>query len=398
MRIYFITSKLNFTSAGGSIEEFDLIIRTLQKWGNEVTVITAFSQSNSLPASLPYKVIEEQIAARGLLGIQWGIYKILKKYGKEADLFHVDGHLFLYGAGLFRLLGGRVPVLAYFNREQPSWPGLCSSFFPALRSGLAQRLKRLVRWHVEKYLLMPVASRIDYMSFISPHFKSEYEKAGLKTAGKSAVVGDPINLRKIRREEGITAESYVQRNKRAGPLTIFYSSRMAPGKGFDVLLTAFSQVSNKADFKLILGGSGPEEQSVKQMVHSLGLEPYVELPGWVDKEQLFAYHHEADIFIQADWLPYGTSISLLYALAFCLPCIVFGESGLEWIARDAALYFSYRNPEALARQIERLGADYQLRDQLSRAAWNRLNDDDFDFERQISKMYADTGATKPDGF
>jgi len=391
MRIFFITSKLNFTSAGGSIEEFDLIIRMLQKWGHEVTVITAFSKANDLTVSLPYTIIEENISARGLVGIQYGIYQLLKKYAGQADLFHVDGHLFLYGAGLFRWLGGRVPVSAYFNREQPSWPELRSSLFSVSRSSLFKRLKRTMRWHIEKYFLMPIASQIDRMSFISPHFKIEYEKAGLKTAGKSVVVGDPIDLKKIRHEQGITERYYLKRNKRGGPFTIFYSSRMAPGKGFDVLLTGFSKVRNKSNFKLILGGSGPEEQYVKQMIHNLKLEPYVELPGWVDKEKLFAYHHEADIFIQADWLPYGTSISLLYALTFCLPCIVFGDSGLEWIAGKAALYFPYRDSEALARQIERLGASYQLREELARAAWRRLNDDDFNFEHQIRKMYAGMG-------
>ncbi len=61
MKIYFITSKLNFLTAGGSIGEFDLIYRTLQKAGNDIKVITLYSQANKVISELPYEIIEEKI-------------------------------------------------------------------------------------------------------------------------------------------------------------------------------------------------------------------------------------------------------------------------------------------------------------------------------------------------
>src|SRR3989344_7743328 len=115
MRILFITSKLNFKTAGGSIEELDLLMQTLQNLGNDVKTITAFSASNVILEKRTYEVIEEQITSKRLFGIQWQLYKILKKYEHVADIFHIDGHIFLYGAGLYKLLGGKVPVAAYFN-------------------------------------------------------------------------------------------------------------------------------------------------------------------------------------------------------------------------------------------------------------------------------------------
>ena len=48
MRIVFLTSKMNFSSSGGSVEELDIIIRTLQKFGNDVVVVTAFSKNNQI--------------------------------------------------------------------------------------------------------------------------------------------------------------------------------------------------------------------------------------------------------------------------------------------------------------------------------------------------------------
>src|SRR3989344_1515887 len=92
MRILFVTSKLNFKTSGGSIEELDLLMRTLQSLGADVKTVTAFSSNNAIPEKGPYEVIEEHITSKRLLGISWQVYKILKKYEHMADIFHIDGH------------------------------------------------------------------------------------------------------------------------------------------------------------------------------------------------------------------------------------------------------------------------------------------------------------------
>ena len=388
MKIFFITTKLNFRNAGGSIEEFDLMIRTLAKWGNEVTAVTTFSNANYISELLPYPLIEENFKSSGQLGIQYEIYKLLKKYESKADVFHVDGHIFLFGAGLYRKFGGKTPVSAFFNREQPSWQPYYSSFFSVLKESFFAKTKRDLRYFAEKYIGMFFANAIDFKSFISPMLQKKYEEFGLKINNTDVVIGDPIDFKKIIQENEIVENFYRARDKKSGPLTIFYSSRIAPAKGFDVLLKGFSEVKNKNDFRLILGGSGPEEKYVKQMIKDLQLEPYVKLTGWMDKKELYRVHkEEADIFIQADWLPFGTSISLLYAIVFGLPCILPKNTGLNWIAKDAAIYFEYRNPVDLARKIEKLGSDFELREKLSANCFNRLKDDDLNYEKQIGIMY-----------
>ncbi|MBI5728783.1 MAG: glycosyltransferase [Candidatus Magasanikbacteria bacterium] len=387
MRIVFITSKLNFTKSGGSIEEIDFIIRTLQKQGNEVTVVTAYSSANHIPDSLPYPVIPEQIKSTGYLGVQREVFALLKKYSGQADWFHIDAHLFMYGAGLWRLLGGKVPIVAFFNQFLTCWPQYISSLFPQPRQNLGCRVKEKLRWCVERVFGMFLANRIDLFSFVSPTLRGMYEDFGLQTNEKNTIViGDPINFKKIATDNGITPDSYAFRNKHSGPITIFYSSRMSPGKGFDILLKGFSLVKNKENFKVILGGTGPEEQYVRQMAKDLGLEKYVEIPGWVTKEQLYTYYKTADIFIQADWWPAGTSISLLYALAFGLPSILPGGGGLQWNAQSGALYFTYRDCADLAEKIEELGSNHALREELSRNCFRRLAADDMRYEDLIGAL------------
>ena len=268
---------------------------------------------------------------------------VLKKYESQADVFHLDGHLFLFGAGAYRRWGGKIPVSAFFNRELTSWPELISVFFGRSSYSLFKKMKRGLRYVVERYIGMFLANGIDLTTFISPFFQQAYEDFGLRKKSNSLVIGDPIDWRGIMKNNSISSEFYCARNKIRQPITLFYSSRMAAGKGFDVLLKGFSEIKKKENFRLVLGGNGPEEKKVRAMIQDLQLTPYVDLLGWVSKERLYELHKTVDIFIQADWMPIGTSISLVYAMAFGIPSILPAGGGLAWMAGDCALYFSRYN-------------------------------------------------------
>lgn len=387
MRIIFITSKLNFQTAGGSIEEFDLMIRTLQSLGNDLKVITVFPNSNVITEPLPYPVIVEPVKTTSLWSIQKGCYEILKKYSDQADAFHIDGQLFLYGAGFYRLMGGRVPVEGYFNRELACWPECRSSLFPYTQPSFLKKLRGSLRSLIEKYIGMPIARHIDVACFTCTQLQAMYHAFGLRTKCE-LVVGDPIQVQKRMDEQGITEQTYRNRNKTDGPITLFYSSRMAPGKGFDMLLTGFSHVKDKEKYYLILGGSGPEEPLIKDMVKKLGLERYVELPGWVERPQLFEHYKKADIFIQTEWRVELTSISLIYAMLFGVPSIIPANTGLTWdTGPDGALMFKHRDPQDLARAIEELGNDPTLRAKISENAYRRLHNNEMKYDVQIRRMY-----------
>ena len=109
---------------------------------------------------LPYEVIEEQIKSGKQLDILYGILRILRKYADQADVFHVDGFM-LYGAGLYRWLGGRVPVFVFFNRELTVWPDEVSSSFRNLSPrSFWHNFKKRVRWYIERYVFMCFAGKI----------------------------------------------------------------------------------------------------------------------------------------------------------------------------------------------------------------------------------------------
>jgi glycosyltransferase involved in cell wall biosynthesis len=236
---------------------------------------------------------------------------------------------------------------------------------------------------------MYLARRIDLRSFISPMYQKMYENFGLHNNGHMLVLGDPIDFPKLMRENNTTEHSYRDRIKKTGPLLLFFSSRMAPGKGFDLILAAFAKVKNKDNFRLVLGGSGPEEEKIHQMAKDLGIAQFIEFPGWMERSQLFEFYKKADIYIQVGWRPEGTSISLLYAMAFGLPSIVPNGSGMAWQAQHSALTAANGDHEGLARQIERLGRDSALRKELSKNCYARINDEQLDHKKAIATWFGE---------
>lgn len=386
MKVFVVTLKLDFLTAGGTTDEYDLTYRTLQEMGHEVLVIITSPKSNNIPHKLPYSVLEEEIDSHKMLGLQMGVFKILKKYSNQADVFFVDGQVFLYGTGLYRLLRGKIPVAGYFNRELTAWPGNVSYLFEHKKDNLLRILKKRVRFYFERYFLMPLTNYFDIIGFANSCLTENYRKFGMKIDQRCFIYGDPFDYRGLMKKHNIHEDSYRQRNKTNGPFTIFYSSKMAPGKGFDLLLTAFSKLKNKDNFRLVLGGDGPEEHLVHKMVHDLHLEPYVELPGWMTKKELYRRFGQADMFIQARWRNDLTSMSLMTAILFGLPSILPGGGGLAWLAGSCALYFKDNDLDDLTRKIEQLADDYQLRERLSRHCYIRMDEPELNHRSRIGEL------------
>ena len=91
--------------------------------------------------------------------------------------------------------------------------------------------------------------------------------------------------------------------------------------------------------------------------------------------------------MQPHWRNDLTSISLIEAMTFGIPCILPGGGGLEWDAKNSALYFKDGDSDDLARKIEKLGDDPELRVKLSKECYKRLKEDEMNHEKQITRWH-----------
>ncbi|MDO8594537.1 MAG: glycosyltransferase family 4 protein [bacterium] len=356
MRIFLITSKLSFeqngSPVGGSVVDLHLKAKGLTLLGHEVSVVTAFSESNKLFTPLPYAVIERRVAGRGLVGLQRGVYALLKEFESKADAFYVDGHMFLYGGGAYRMLGGKVPVTGFFNIRLNSWADTSGN---AVRPSLYRRLKKRVRFFLEKTFGTPVANHLDALIFNTPHVQKLYREFGVRGNKQSAVLQDFVATKELGKRFAISKERIKEHQRSASLVTLLATGRMIPEKGFDLLLRAFAKVKDKQNYKVILSGGGPDKERLETLSKELGIGSLVTFPGWVPREELYRFFADAHVFVFPRWwLEYGSAV-LTEAMAFGLPSIIPGGGALEWLTAGAALTFQNESIDEMRECIEAFG-------------------------------------------
>ncbi len=96
-------------------------------------------------------------------------------------------------------------------------------------------------------------------------------------------------------------------------------------KGIDYLIEAFKLIKTDIDnARLILIGSGPDEEAVKARISRLGLEKDVLHLSDVSEEQLYGYYNLSDLYISPTF-DTGSVQSVLEAMACRLPVVSTGQ-------------------------------------------------------------------------
>lgn len=370
MNILLLTSKLNFKTAGGSVMDLHLKAKGLIDLGHKVTVVTAFSSANIIINPLPYAVIEEKTTFRGLLGIQYHGYNILKKYASNFDVIYIDGQIFIYAGGLYRKLGGKVPVVAFFNTRLNCMSDTSGS--ANTDPSPLKKLKKKLRYVIEHRIGVPIANHNDGFIFNTPHVQHIYQQFGFDTE-RSVVIEDFVDMKRIITTHKISSSNVSDRQIGKDIITVFSTGRMLREKGFDIIVRAFALLPNKEHYHVILSGGGPDKERIEGLVKELELEQYFTFPGWVDKETLAQYFLTSQIFIFPKWwIEYGSAL-LTEALAFGLPCIIPSGGALEWLTEKKMLMFGNDDPKELADCIEQLGKDESLRIAIAKASIARAD-------------------------
>lgn len=147
---------------------------------------------------------------------------------------------------------------------------------------------------------------------------------------------------------------------------------LIPRKGVDQILRALAQLDGVRP-TLTVVGSGPEEQSLREMAERLGLAGHVRFIGRVEPKEVLALLAEADVFVLASHSE-GRPNVILEAMAAGLPVIASNIPGVREIVDHGAtgLLFDDGAIVPLARCIETLSADQALRRRLGEGGRDRI--------------------------
>jgi glycosyltransferase involved in cell wall biosynthesis len=143
-------------------------------------------------------------------------------------------------------------------------------------------------------------------------------------------------------------------------------------KGHRYLIRAAAEVVRTiADVRFVILGEGERRGELTDLVKAMGLERHVLLPGF--RPDVLSLLKTFDLFVMPS-VTEGLGTSLLDAMACRRPIVASRVGGIpEVVVHDeTGLLVAPREPEALARAIERVLRDHGLADRLARAGRTRV--------------------------
>lgn len=187
---------------------------------------------------------------------------------------------------------------------------------------------------------------------------------------KCIVVPLGIDHSRFIKTDDVGRDAAAIRQHHSSPLTLFIG-RLRYYKGLHYLLHAMKEVPGK----LLIGGTGPEEFRLRQLIQELHLANRVVLLGDLTESQLVAHMYAADVFCMPSHLrSEAFGLSQVEAMACGLPVVSTRiESGVPFVNthKESGLTVPPSDPVALATALTRLLTDVDLHTRLGDGARHR---------------------------
>lgn len=163
--------------------------------------------------------------------------------------------------------------------------------------------------------LAPPLYRSERIMTLSESSKEEIVER-LRLASDHVVVAPP----------GISPHFRSGEAKSSHPLVVAVG-RLVPVKRFDVLIKELSQVRRSVpDLEAVIVGEGYERPALESLIHSLGAESWISMPGFVDDAELVSWYQRAWVVASAS-LREGWGMTLTEAAACGTPSVCTNIAG-----------------------------------------------------------------------
>jgi glycosyltransferase involved in cell wall biosynthesis len=160
----------------------------------------------------------------------------------------------------------------------------------------------------------------------------------------------------------------------ASAIVICYAGRFVPEKGAHLLIQACAKL--EGDFKLVLIGSGPQEESLRQLAIECGLGERFSIQPWMPSTEFPKFLQSVDVLVlpsvsQPNWKEQFGRV-LIEAMA-CGVNVVGSTCGeIPNLIGDAGLVVPETNIEAITAALAQLQNDESLRESLRQKGRERV--------------------------
>ncbi len=231
------------------------------------------------------------------------------------------------------------------------------------------RQARLLKFY--RPLLDRLLSRVDAVIAATPaHFESSQQLDACSTA-RRFVVPYGLDYEVFRLTDRRRADVSCIRSAHGNRRLVFALGRHVYYKGFEYLIRAMTRI----DATLLLGGTGPFTKELQQTAKREGVADRVCFVGRIPEDQLPGYYHAADVFcMPSPERSEQFGLVQLEAMACRKPVVCCElENGVTYVNQHSVtgLVVPPRDPDALAKAINRLLNDAGLCERMGEAGYRR---------------------------
>ncbi|MFB3920979.1 MAG: glycosyltransferase family 4 protein [Terriglobia bacterium] len=285
----------------------------------------------------------------------------------------------LCGLRLARVIERQGIQLVYINGPRCLPAGVLAAWLTGRLSIF--HLHRTLTRKSELAITSLAANSVDCIVSCSQASADALVEAGLKLASKVQVVYNPAPS--VSPEVRRRAELEAQDLPRAGAPIVGFVGRVTPGKGLHVLIEAAARIRARWPEILIEVVGAPEGRSPDDLVYMRRLETRATELGLGSNVRWVGYRSDPmPYFTRFDVLALpsvdngdGVPMVALEAAQWGVPVVASRAGGIPEVVRHGinGLLVPPGNEEALARELERVLADSQLRAWLAAAARTTLD-------------------------
>jgi glycosyltransferase involved in cell wall biosynthesis len=356
------------------------------KLGHRVSLV-ALSIENSLKSVLPsglewIEVMPSQKHVknhyRRVFSENIYAYRIARYIPNQADIicFHRSPSLSVLWY-FKKILRGKTPSI-YYCYEPPRFAyDLQDEVLPKLGvlSYPAKLMLPLIR-SLDRSSARLANQIIVFNNYMKQWLENIYQKPVISVGPLGADIPAISHLTNIREKLGLSANDRI----------ILTVNRLHPRKRIDRLIQAMPIVLAKiSNAKAIIIGAGPEENKLKDLTKTLGLNDSVIFTGFVPQAEINAYYEMSDIYIHlAKQEPFG--LTVIEAQALGKPVIAVAEGGPKDNVLDGETGFLIDiNVETLANRIIQLLQDDKLRMQFGEKARKHIKEN-YDWQSSVQRF------------
>tara|TARA_R110002167_G_scaffold22064_10_gene79388 strand:- start:43314 stop:44438 length:1125 start_codon:yes stop_codon:yes gene_type:complete len=323
--------------AGGMANQTAELCRLLRLEQSQVTLVAT---------NAPYSPVwvGEIRGIRALFRLIPYLYR-LRQALKQADVAHLlansgwSWHLFAAPAVWIAHWVGTPIVLNYRG-------GHAESFFATSWRWVAPTLKRASTCTVPSLFLAEVFSQRQVSTRIIPNTLDQ------------ELFYPPEQQPANRRD--------IEQNQTPGPLLII-TRNLETIYGIDLAIRAMPEILTiHPNARLVIAGSGPEQQALESLAESLGIIQQIEFCGRLGRQQIASLYRQADLMINPSRIDNSPN-SIIEALGSGLPVVSTRAGGIPKLVKhdETALLVDLESPEAIAKATLQLLADPELRHRYS---------------------------------